>query len=269
MNKIVVNNIHKSFGPIKALDGVSININENEKVGIIGPNGAGKTTLLRIMLGILKPDKGYVSGIKHTPKFFGYVPQYPISYQYHRAADVLYAALKLADYPSKKLKEIVEELCVKDGIDPRAPGEALSPGKSKLFLFTMAVAKEPELLVLDEPTAMVDITTKKLMWDEIARYSKTTIIVTHDIEELRLVDRIFFLVKGRVVFEGSFKDFSKFVRVKGYIVEAKSGKNIKRIEIQSLSDMKNVNLNDEDIDEIIVRKITPEDIASLIEREWK
>jgi ABC-type multidrug transport system ATPase subunit len=269
LGEIIINNIHKSFGSIKALDGVNMNIRENEKVGIIGPNGAGKTTLLRIVLGILKPDKGYVTGVKRSPKFFGYVPQYPISYQYHRSAYVLYTALKLAGHPSKKIKEIAEELCRKNNIDPQSTGETLSPGKSKLLLFTMAVAKDPELLVLDEPTAMIDAATKKVIWDTIANYSKTMIMVTHSIEELRFVDRIFFLVKGRVVFEGSYNDFSKLVRTEGYVVEVKSGKTAKKIEIKSLSELSNVILSSEGADEITVRRITPEDIALLMEREWK
>ncbi|NHV07408.1 MAG: ATP-binding cassette domain-containing protein [Thaumarchaeota archaeon] len=57
---MIVEDVHKSFGPVKVLEGVSICIKRGEKIGIVGPNGAGKTTLLRIILGILKPDKGYI-----------------------------------------------------------------------------------------------------------------------------------------------------------------------------------------------------------------
>lgn len=268
-DKIVVENVYKSFGHIKALEGVSICIRRGEKVGLIGPNGAGKTTLLRIILGILKPDKGRVYGVEHSPRFFGYVPQFPVYFPYVRSVDVVFSALRFANYKSKKLKEIAEELCKKNGIDPKSEGRNLSAGKSRLLLFVAALSKNPELLVLDEPTAMMDVATKNIILDAIANFNKTLIMVTHDIEELRFVDKIFFLSKGRIVFEGSFKDFSKLIRARGYIVEIKSGKETKRVEIQDLNDLNNIKLSDVDVDEIVVRKITPEDIVSLIQREWK
>jgi ABC-type multidrug transport system ATPase subunit len=267
LDKIIVEEIHKSFGPIKVLEGISMYIKKGEKVGIIGPNGAGKTTLLRIMLGILKPDKGYVSGIEYSPKFFGYVPQAVLSYPMHRSIDVVHTALKLANYPSKNLKKIAEELCKKYNIDPMSTGRELSAGQARFLIFVMAISKNPDLLILDEPTAMMDVSRKKVIWGAIVNYDKTVIMVTHDVDELRLVDRIFFLNKGKIVFEGSFKDFSRFIRAEGYVVEVKSGKETKRIKIQNLNDLNNLELNDKDVDEIIVRKITPEDIASLMQKE--
>jgi len=266
-DKIIVEDVHKSFGPVKVLEGVSICIKRGEKIGIVGPNGAGKTTLLRIILGILKPDKGYISGIEYSPKFFGYVPQAVLSYPMHRSVTVIQTALKLANYPSGNLKKIAEELCKKYSIDPMSTGRELSAGQARFLIFIMAISKNPDLLILDEPTAMLDFSRKKIIWESIVNYDKTVIMVTHDIDELRLVDRIFFLNKGKIVFEGSFKDFSKFIRAEGYVAEVKSGKEIKRIKIQKLSDLNNLELNDKDVDEVIIRKITPEDIASLMQGE--
>jgi ABC-type multidrug transport system ATPase subunit len=157
MYVVKLSNVHKTFGSKKVLNDISFEIKENEKVCIIGPNGSGKTTLLRVILGLVKPDNGAINVFSRDPRDIGYLPQIPLQYPYHKVFDVIYYSLRFAGFSSLKAKEKAIEWIKRVGLDSDSVGLNLSGGERKLVLLAMAMAKDPKLLILDEPTNMIDI----------------------------------------------------------------------------------------------------------------
>jgi ABC-type multidrug transport system ATPase subunit len=262
MYVVKLSNVHKTFGSKKVLNDISFEIKENEKVCIIGPNGSGKTTLLRVILGLVKPDNGAINVFSRDPRDIGYLPQIPLQYPYHKVFDVIYYSLRFAGFSSLKAKEKAIEWIKRVGLDSDSVGLNLSGGERKLVLLAMAMAKDPKLLILDEPTNMIDIHKKKIVWNIIREFKGTIIIVTHDLDEIWLGDTIYFMKQGRIVFKGNFNDFSNKIRKSGFIVESWSSEGYMRFEIDNIKDM-NFKLINENIYELKIRKIVPEDIESL------
>ena len=127
-----------------------------------------------------------------------------------------------------------------------------------MLMTASAMAKNPRLLMLDEPTSMVDLTTKEVIWRLIKEYKGTLFLVTHDLEELELVDRVVFLKKGKVLFQGRLSEFASSIR-KGYVAEVRDNNGVARYEVESLGE---VNAGD-GFTEVRVRKVTPEDLEEL------
>jgi ABC-2 type transport system ATP-binding protein len=203
---------------IKANENVSIHVNRGETVCITGPNGAGKTTLVRQIMGLLRPTSGTVRVLGHDPlkkislikREVGYVPQAPLFFPAHKVREVVDFVAS-----TSKASDNKEQLFKLLGLESTKElmGYQLSLGQRKLLLFMLALIKNPSILVLDEPTVLVDIVNKHNMWDvmaEIKREKKGILLVSHDIEEIRrLCDRIYVMVNGRVVFEGDIHEVSR------------------------------------------------------------
>ncbi|MCS7366741.1 MAG: ABC transporter ATP-binding protein [archaeon YNP-WB-062] len=203
---------------IKANENVSIHVNRGETVCITGPNGAGKTTLVRQIMGLLRPTSGTVRVLGHDPlkkislikREVGYVPQAPLFFPANKVREVVDFVAS-----TSKASDNKEQLFKLLGLESTKElmGYQLSLGQRKLLLFMLALIKNPSILVLDEPTVLVDIVNKHNMWEvmvEIKREKKGILLVSHDIEEIRrLCDRIYVMVNGRVVFEGDIHEVSR------------------------------------------------------------
>lgn len=189
---VSVKNLHFSFGATEVLRDVSFGIKRGEFLAIIGPNGGGKSTLLKILLGILKPDKGEVKIFGQKPgvnKKIGYVPQnvtagrgFPIT-----VLDVALMGRMLTKGGRKRKEDIdfahrvLEELQISNVADNRI--DDLSGGQRQRVLMARALAAEPELLFLDEPASNVDTEGQTRIYDLLAKLnSKMTIaVVSHDL----------------------------------------------------------------------------------------
>lgn len=193
-NHVELKNVFFSYGKETVLEGVNIDIKKGDFAGIVGPNGGGKTTLLKLILGRLKPDKGriLVFGSEPEKSYFriGYMPQhayldmlFPVS-----VMDVVLMGRlgrSLGGKYSKKDRQTarlaMEEMRIED-LAGRSFSE-LSGGQRQRVLIARALCCEPELLLLDEPTANVDQEIEEAFFDILKSLNKrmTILIVSHDI----------------------------------------------------------------------------------------
>jgi len=193
---VSINNLSVRYGETRALTGVSLNVENGDYLGIIGPNGGGKTTLLKAILGIVRPDTGDISvyGKKpgETGKLIGYVPQissldkeFPITVQQVVLTGRLAPRLCFFHKYGSRDKEFVDILLEKVGIYKLKDRliSALSGGEFQRMLIARALAVEPKLLLLDEPTASVDAVSRDQIFSLLNELNKniSIILVTHDL----------------------------------------------------------------------------------------
>ncbi|MEL6237533.1 MAG: ABC transporter ATP-binding protein [Pseudomonadota bacterium] len=198
-------------GGVKALDAVDLNIHKGEIFALLGPNGAGKTTLIGAVCGLVRPTAGTMSAFGHdlandwrrARGRIGLVPQEMATDMFETVWRSVSYSRGLFGYPKDKdrIEDILRSLSLWEKKDSQI--RELSGGMKRRVLIAKALAHEPELLFLDEPTAGVDVELRKGMWDQIAalRERGTTIILTtHYIEEAELMaDRVGIIRSGRIL----------------------------------------------------------------------
>ncbi|MEL6737520.1 MAG: ABC transporter ATP-binding protein [Pseudomonadota bacterium] len=199
-------------GPqVRALDGVDLDIRKGEIFALLGPNGAGKTTLIGAVCGLVRPTSGTMIAFGHdlatdwrqARARIGLVPQEMATDMFETVWRSVSYSRGLFGYPSDKarIEEVLRSLSLWEKKDSQI--RELSGGMKRRVLIAKALAHEPDLLFLDEPTAGVDVELRKGMWDQIAalRERGTTIILTtHYIEEAELMaDRVGIIRKGRIL----------------------------------------------------------------------
>lgn len=190
MNIIEVNNLTVNYGTVTALDNINIKIKKGEFLGIIGPNGGGKTTLLKSLLGLINPSSGEVRVNDDKP--IGYVPQFsnfdrtfPI-----KVLDVILLGTlegkikflhKFKKDDIKKAEEIMNSLGILKFKDRQI--SQLSGGQLQKVLIARALIMDPEVMILDEPTASLDANAKTEIYNLLKKLNedKTIIVVSHDI----------------------------------------------------------------------------------------
>ena len=192
-----------SFDGVRALEDVSLTVKEGEFVSVIGPNGGGKTTLLRVILGLLKPDRGKVEVFGERPdrvrKLIGYVPQrvsfdpsFPITVYELVLMGRYRGPLKPYTAEDKAAVEsILKEVGIYD-LKGRLVGE-LSGGQLQKAFLARALVRKPKLLLLDEPTASLDPKARRSLYEILHKLKGgiTMILVTHDIAAVSIyVDTI-------------------------------------------------------------------------------
>jgi zinc transport system ATP-binding protein len=213
MNALEVKNLYFKYDNEWVLEDINFSLKEKEFMAIIGPNGGGKTTLLKIILGFLKPTKGEVLIYNKPPlknrTLIGYVPQYttfsldvPIT-----VFDiVLQGRLKKGKFfytkqDREKVCEILEKLNLIKFKNRKI--KDLSGGQRQKVLIARALAVEPKILIMDEPTSAIDINGQKEILDLIENLKITRVVVSHDIKILlRNVDKIAYIHKKAVIHEG-------------------------------------------------------------------
>ena len=202
-----------------ANNNINLSVKKGEIVGIIGPNGAGKSTLIRQILGLLKPTKGEISIFGQKPDekvikhFVGYVPQYPLNFPSLKVKEILSYILKLKGFSkkeiSKKVSEYIEMFNLKK--IEQYFGYQLSGGWSKLLLVAAAFIQEPEFLILDEPSNILDNVNKFNIWKIIKNSNKTVFYASHDMNEIKnLCDKVFILINGKIVAYGKPHEIAFF-----------------------------------------------------------
>ena len=227
---IEAKNVNKTFlkknQEVKALIDFSITIKRGIIHGLLGPNGAGKSTFINVLGGLVKKNSGDVRicGIdidKNTKlsKFkIGIVPQELNIDPFFSPAELLELQAGLYGVPKRKRKtdEILENLKLTD--QRNAYARTLSGGMRRRLLIGKALVHDPEIIILDEPTAGVDIDIRASVWDYIKRISKqgkTVCLTTHYLEEAEnLCDNISIINHGKKIIEGSKNELLNIISTK-------------------------------------------------------
>ena len=211
MTAIQVNDVRKQFQTVKALDGVSLSIASGEFFGLLGPNGAGKTTLISIMAGLTRADSGSVHILGHdvvrdyraARKLLGVVPQELAFDPFFTVRETL--RLQSGYFGIKKndawIDEVMHHLDLTDKAN--ANMRSLSGGMKRRVLVAQALVHKPPVIVLDEPTAGVDVELRQGLWQFIRRLNAdghTILLTTHYLEEAEtLCNRIAMMKSGQIV----------------------------------------------------------------------
>ncbi len=211
MSAIRIDNVKKRYGSLQALGGVSLDISEGEFFGLLGPNGAGKTTLISIIAGLARADEGRVSIHGHdvvtdyqrARKQIGVVPQELVFDPFFTVRETLrmqsgYFGIRNND---DWIDEVMHHLHLTSKADSNM--RSLSGGMKRRVLVAQALVHKPPVIMLDEPTAGVDVELRQTLWDFIGRLNReghTVVLTTHYLEEAQaLCNRIAMLKAGQVV----------------------------------------------------------------------
>ena len=209
---VTVSNISKNFGDVQALKDVDFTIEQGSFFGLLGPNGAGKSTLINIMAGLVRATEGHIQVLGHdvrtqwrqSRKDLGVVPQELAYDPFFSVQEMLrlqsgYFGLDSSNYPW--IDEILKNLDLTDKIHVNIG--KLSGGKKRRLLIAQALVHKPCVIVLDEPTAGVDVELRRALWKFFRYLNKkghTIILTTHYLEEAEtMCERIAILNHGKVV----------------------------------------------------------------------
>jgi ABC-type multidrug transport system ATPase subunit len=194
--------VGRRFGHRTALDDVSLHAAPGEVVALAGPNGAGKSTLLAVLAGALRPSSGAVS----VSGRIGYVPQQPALWRRLTVRENLRLVARLAGYEG--VDEVLAANALAEIADRRVAD--LSIGQAQRANVAAGLLGEPDVLLLDEPTAALDPRQRRLVWELVAAVPArggAVVFTTQNVEEVPLhADRLVALAGGAVAFEGSEAD---------------------------------------------------------------
>ncbi len=223
-----VNNVTKIFKnskgeQFKAVDGVSLDIEPGKIHGLLGPNGAGKSTLINMISGILLPNSGslevfgldVVKDTSKTKQLIGVVPQEIVVEMAFTVEEVLYYFSGMYGVPrherKARIKAVLEDLDLTEKMHERARN--LSGGMKRRLMVAKAILHKPKLLILDEPTAGVDVSLRQKIWSLVRRLNKegtTIVFTTHYLEEAEnLCEFITLIDHGHIIKNGKLKDIQQ------------------------------------------------------------
>jgi ABC-2 type transport system ATP-binding protein len=220
---ISIRNLKKSYEDTVALRGVDINIGDGEFFGLLGPNGAGKTTTINILTGLVRKNEGEteifgrdtVSDYRFTRSQVGISAQEFTQDWFFPLDRLLYFQAGYYGIPKAKAKDRIEELLNRLGLveKRKARLRQLSGGMKRRFQIAKALVHDPNIIILDEPTAGVDVELRHELWDyfrDLHKKGKTILLTTHYIEEAEMLcDKVAIIDKGRVIKEGTPKELTR------------------------------------------------------------
>jgi ABC-2 type transport system ATP-binding protein len=209
---IKINGVHKYFGSLHALKGVDLTIEQGEFFALLGPNGAGKSTLINILAGLIKPSAGNIAVMdfdvvhqyQQARQLLGVVPQELVFDPFFNVREMLrFQAGYFGRGPENDpwIDEILEGLGLTDKAHTNM--RKLSGGMKRRALIAQALAHKPPVIVLDEPTAGVDVELRQMLWEFIKKLNRaghTIILTTHYLEEAEaLCSRVAMMKQGEIV----------------------------------------------------------------------
>ena len=231
MNDIItLEHVNKELGKRQILKDVTMAVKQGDIFGYLGPNGAGKTTTIRIILGLLAATSGKVSllgqdvQVDKVRKKIGFVLEADGLYDNLTASENLLYYARLYDIPQPAQK--VEKVLKQVGLSERARDKVAtySKGMRQRLALARAIVPDPEILVLDEPTAGVDptgqIEIRQLMLDMIQKEHKTILLSSHNLDEVqRICNRIALIHKGQIRLYGELEQFKREMGQGGLVIE--------------------------------------------------
>ena len=235
---ISIKNLTKTYANgFEALKGVSLRINQGDFFALLGPNGAGKSTTIGILSTLVKRSSGTVeifgrnvdTHVYETKYDLGLVPQEFNFNQFEKVQDVVITQAGYYGLPKKTALERSEKYLRKLGLcDKRTErSRSLSGGMKRRLMIARALAHEPRLLILDEPTAGVDIELRRSMWEflkEINSNGTTIVLTTHYLEEAeQLCKKIAIIDEGKIIENTSMKDLLSKLDSETFILDLVQG----------------------------------------------
>lgn len=207
---VTVTELHKRYGAIHALDGLSLEIERGQIFGLLGANGAGKTTLIKSLIGLTRPNSGTIQVLDLDPQAqkhalrrqIGYMPQTPVLYDDLTAWENLLFWGRA--HPIPNIQQRVSEVLAFTGLADRQhdPVYTFSGGMKQRLSLGCALVHQPVLLLLDEPTTGVDPKLRETFWAhfrEMTDAGATIILSTHQMDEAVYCDRLAVMRGGQVL----------------------------------------------------------------------
>src|SRR5437016_12790882 len=218
MNAVEIEHVTKTFGTFAAVDDLSLQVPTGSGYGFIGPNGSGKTTTLRMIMRILRPDRGSIRVLGEeqlgaATDRVGYLPEERGLYKQMKVRDILRFYAELKGYRDNRTAVLswLERMGLADWADKRV--EALSKGMSQKVQFIAAVIARPELVLLDEPFSGLDPVNAEVLREavlDLKRDGTTVIFSTHDMAVAeQMCDFIFMLYQGKKVLDGTLESIQE------------------------------------------------------------
>jgi ABC-2 type transport system ATP-binding protein len=231
---LVISGLTKSYGDgFEALKGIDLKVRQGDFFALLGPNGAGKSTTLGIVCSLVNKTAGKVEVFGHdidrelarAKMNLGVVPQEFNFNQFEKVFDIVTTQAGYYGIPLKKARESAEKYLRKLGLwDKRdSPARMLSGGMKRRLMIARALVHEPRLLILDEPTAGVDIELRRSMWtflEEMNRQGTTIILTTHYLEEAEALCRnIAIIDHGKILRNTSKRDLLQQLHVETFVLD--------------------------------------------------
>ena len=213
MASITIKNLIKKYPNVTAVNGINLEINEGEFFGLLGPNGAGKSTLINILTGLCNKTSGdvllfgknVIHDYQEARALIGLVPQEFNFDIFEKVYNILDFNAGYFGIPAKERKKRIKKVLRDLGLYEKrnVPAQHLSGGMKRKLMIARALLHQPKILILDEPTAGVDVETRKLMWEYLRKLNKqgtTILLTTHYLEEAEaLCGRIAIINKGKII----------------------------------------------------------------------
>ncbi|MBX5450413.1 ABC transporter ATP-binding protein [Thermogemmatispora sp.] len=272
---ISIENVHKSYGTLKALDGITLDIYRGECFGLLGPNGAGKTTLLSCIEGLIRFQDGHITVngydvTRHTRKvksLLGVQLQEEMLFIDLTATEAIqfYGAL-YNTFPSRaEALELLERFDLADKQNARV--STLSGGQQKRLKLALAIVHRPEIVLLDEPTTGLDPQARHQIWDIVRRLrseGKTIILTTHYIEEAEILcDRVGIIDHGKILALGTPREL---IERMGNLSTVRASLYLPAEKLQQLEAAECVQAVSSDDGLISVQTADPQRVLALLEK---
>lgn len=251
-----IEKMEKSFGNLKAVDGISLNIKEGEIYGLLGPNGAGKSTTIKVLAGLLKKDHGKVEllgydldkELNKIKAVIGVVPQEIAIYPDLTAFENVKFFASLYGLRGKDLEKSSLEALQFVGLIDKAKKlpKTFSGGMKRRLNIACAIAHKPQLLIMDEPTVGIDPQSRNHILNSVRKLNEmgsTVIYTTHYMEEVEAIcSRIGIIDHGKLIAEGTLDELQSILSDRNRIeVEVDLGTEINRNKLQEITGVIDVN----------------------------
>ena len=202
--------LDKNYGKIKALKNFDLKVYKGEVIALLGPNGAGKTTVINLLLGLLRPNNGQVRVFGQDPKNANNRMRKGVMLQIPGIPETLkvreHIELFSSYYPKPMSMQAVLAATGLESLENRLYGK-LSGGQKQRLHLALALCGDPDLVFLDEPTTGLDVASRRALWEQVRKITKsgkTVVLTTHYIEEAEsLADRVVVIKQGEIIAEGS------------------------------------------------------------------
>lgn len=241
---IEIVNLHKKYDDVHAVQGIDLSIKKGEFYGLLGPNGAGKSTTINSITSLVKPTSGnikilgkdIISDFRYARSQVGIAAQELSNDWFFPLEDLLYYQAGFYGVTRKDAKQRIEYILEKLGLyeHRKKKMRMLSGGMKRRLQIAKALVHDPQILILDEPTAGVDVELRHDLWKylkELHAEGKTILLTTHYIDEAELLcERVGIIDHGKLIVEDTVKNLKNMVNKSGIVIHTKdSGLNLDQL----------------------------------------